>query len=339
MDVNIYRYKNHLSDGSFIGFFLEYFLSIVNIFSLTIYLIIKANINVIHVSNPPDFFWPLALLSKILGVKFIFDQHDLSPEMFKVRFGDNFLFKILNFNERLTVYLSDSIITANISFQQRLIKKYNIRPEKCVVAYNGPSENFEPIKSEELNDKYKNKKIILYVGLMTVTDNIEIIIEVAKSIVLDEKREDCHFILLGDGDVRHKMEKLAEGFGILKNMTFTGIVDHKTVMQYLFLADVCIAPDLPNGLNEYLTLIKILEYMKAKKAFVSFDLFETKNMAKDSGLYAEDLIDYKNKILFIIDNPDEAAKLGHKGNQIVMNEYLWKYSEKNILHLYKNLLK
>ncbi len=137
-----------------------------------------------------------------------------APEMFKIRFGDKPAYKILNFNEKLTVLLADSIITANNSFKERLIKKYNIEPEKCVVAYNGPNENFEPVKTDDLIKKYEGKKIILYVGLMTVTDNIEILIEVAKKIIIDEKRNDCKFILLGDGDVRSKMEKLANDYGI-----------------------------------------------------------------------------------------------------------------------------
>ena len=173
---------------------------------------------------------------------------------------------------------------------------------------------------------------------MTITDNIEIVIEVAKKIIKEEKRDDCLFVLLGDGDVRRNMEELSKQYAISENVLFVGMVDYENVMQYLYVADVCIAPDLPNGLNEYLTLIKILEYMKSKKAFVAFDLAETKYMAEDSGLYANDIIDYKNKILHLIDHPNEAKKLGEKGYSIIMNKYLWNQSEKNILQLYTKLL-
>ncbi len=337
-NISVYRYKNYLSDGSFIGFFLEYFLSLIKIFSLSLYLIVSKHIKIIHVANPPDFFWPLALISKLFGVKFIYDQHDLAPEMFNIRFSNKLIYKILNYNEKLTVLLADSIITVNKTFKERLIKKFNVPSEKCEVAYNGPYENFEPIKSDVLISKFKGKKIILYVGLMTITDSIEIIIEVAKKIIIDEKRTDCQFILLGDGDVRLKMEHQANEYGISKNISFIGMVDYDKVMEYLYLADVCIAPDLPNGFNEYLTLIKILEYMKAKKAFVSFNLKETKSMAENSGLYADDINDYKNKLLYLIDCPDEAKKMGEIGYEIVMNNYLWSHSEKTILNLYKKLL-
>ena len=219
-----------------------------------------------------------------------------------------------------------------------LIKKYNVRSEKCTVAYNGPYENFQSVKSNELIKKYENKKIILYVGLMTITDNIEIIIEAARKIIVEEKRNECQFILLGDGDVRTKMEKMSYNYGISENVNFIGMVDYNKVMEYLYIADVCIAPDLPNGLNENLTLIKVLEYMKAKKPFVAFDLFETKRMAKNSGMYASDIEDYINKILKLIDNPLDAQRMGEKGYEIIMSEYLWNYSEKNILQLYEKLL-
>ncbi len=335
--INVYRYKNYLSDGSFIGFFFEYLLSLIKIFSISLYLIIKEEIKVIHVANPPDFFWPLAILTRLIGVKFIYDQHDLAPEMFQIRFKNNLVHKILNLNEKLTVLFSNYIITVNQTFKERLIIKYNIPPEKCVVVYNGPYENFEPVKSDELINKYKDKKIILYVGLMTITDNIEIIIEAAKMILREEERTDCHFILIGEGDVRASMEQLSSQYRIINNITFTGMLKYQDVMKYLYIANVCIAPDQLNGLNENLTLIKVLEYMKAKKSFVAFNLDETKRMAQDSGLYADDLEDYKNKILYLIDNPEEANKMGQKGNEIITNNYLWGHSEKRILKLYEKL--
>ena len=132
---------------------------------------------------------------------------------------------------------------------------------------------------------------------MTVTDNIEVILEIAKEIIVHEKRNDFVFVLLGDGDVRSKMEKLAIDYNICNNIEFQGMVDYQRVMEYLFIADVCIAPDLPNGLNEHLTLIKILEYMKAKKPFVAFDFYETKtNGGRFWIVCFSNIIDYKNKI-------------------------------------------
>jgi glycosyltransferase involved in cell wall biosynthesis len=336
--IKVFRFKNYLSDGSILGFLTEYSNSLIKIVSWSLFLIVTKNISVIHISNPPDIFWPLAIICKIFRVKFIFDQHDLSPEMFNIRFKNRFLYNILLWNERMTVKFSDSIIVVNSSFKKRLEEKWGFNKKSCSIIYNGPLKRFSPERNDEIIKRYNNLNVILYVGLMTVTDNIEVIIDTAKRIILDYNRKDCCFVLLGDGSVREKLEKEVYELGISGNVIFLGIVDSTTVMEYLYIAKVCIAPDKPNGLNEYLTLIKIFEYMKAKKPFVAFNLLETKNVAQNSGLYAENLEDYINKILYLIDNPVVANQLGGMGYQLVTKKYLWEHSEKELLNLYSNLM-
>jgi glycosyltransferase involved in cell wall biosynthesis len=336
--IQVFRYKNYLSSGSIFGFIMEYSFSVLKIMSYSMHLIIFKNISVVHVANPPDFFWPIAIICKLFKVKFIYDQHDLSPEMFKIRFQNKLIFKLLLLNEKLTVRFSDAIIVVNYSFRKRLEERWGLKNKNCFVIYNGPEENFNSLKNDSLIEQYKGKHIILYVGLMAVTDCIEVIVEAAEKIVNEYKRKDCCFILLGDGDIRGRLEKDVVNKGLSGYVKFMGLVDQKKVMEYLFIADVCIAPDKPNGLNEYLTLIKILEYMKVKKPFVSFDLLETKNIAQDSGLYAKNIDDYVSKILFLIDNPARAMLLGERGYNIVQGNYLWKNSEKTLLELYNQLL-
>jgi glycosyltransferase involved in cell wall biosynthesis len=336
--IEVYRYKDFISKGTALSYVLEYLNSVFKIFFLSIFISIKEKINVIHVANPPDFFWPLAIFCKVLNINFIYDQHDLSPEMFKIKFGENFLYKLLLLNERFTAKIADSIIVVNNSFKNRLIKLWEINNKECIIIPNGPSKDFTPVENRSLTEKYAGKKIILYVGLMTINDNIEIIIEAANKIVNNFDRKDCFFVLVGDGDVRERMEELTSIYSLNKFIEFAGIVDYEKVKEYLFSANVCIAPDQPNGLNEYLTLIKVLEYMKAKKPFVSFDLMETKNIAGNSGLYAQNLDDYIEKILYLLDNPQSAAVLGEIGGKIIENEFLWEHSEKKLLSLYTNLL-
>lgn len=335
--ISIYRFKNYLSNSTIKGFFIEYLNSIIKILAFSIYLIFKKKISVVHIANPPDFFWVLAVFCKIVKVKFIFDQHDLSPEMFKIRFSNRFIYKILLWNEKMTVKMSDFVIVVNNSFKKRLENKWKIDNKNCVVVYNGPLNNFQPRPNDNLIERYKNVHVILYVGLMTVTDNIEMVIEAAKKILCELNRTDCFFILLGDGSVRLKLEGEVQKLGISENVKFLGIVDPKIVMEYLYIADVCIAPDRPNGLNEYLTLIKIFEYMKARKPFVAFNLAETKNVAANSGLYAENTDEFADKILYLIDNPNFAKQLGETGYKLVMENFLWEKSEQELLSLYSKL--
>jgi glycosyltransferase involved in cell wall biosynthesis len=133
------------------------------------------------------------------------------------------------------------------------------------------------------------------------------------------------------------MEELARSHNITDNIEFTGIVNHEMVRKYLNVAEVCIAPDLPNGLNEYLTLVKVLEYMKTSKAFVAFKLKETMDFADGAGLYADDESDFADKIVYLLENPEVAAKMGKLGNKIINDNYLWSHSEEKLLNLYKSL--
>lgn len=334
--IEVRRYKDYESDGKISGFILEYLNSLIRIHLHLLNLIYRKNIDVVHVANPPDFFWPIAIISKILGIKFIYDQHDLAPEMSFIKYKSKIIKKVLLFNEKLTVKLSDAIIVANKTFKKRLKNQWGTNPEKCTVVYNGPTEDFIPIKNLELLKKYQSKKIILYVGLMTVNDNIEVILDVAKNLI--KKENNLHFILVGDGDVRTKMEQLSKFYGISEHIEFVGLVNHKRVKEYLHIADVCIAPDLPNGLNEQLTLIKVLEYMKCSKSFVTFKLKETMDFAGDAGLYADDIEDFSKKILFLLKNKKVRSELGRIGNKIITEKYLWSNSAKQLLYLYHNIV-
>ncbi len=335
--INIRRYKDYLAKGGIVSYFLEYASSVVKIFFLTLLSIFKNNIKVIHVANPPDFFWPIALVSKVFGIKFIYDQHDLAPEMAMVKFHNRFLKKILMLNEKLTVKFSDAIIVVNNNFKERLINEWGTDENKITVVYNGPHESFHVIQNDGISEKYKNKRVILYIGLMTVNDNIEVIVNTANVLINNKGKKDLHFVLIGDGDVREKMEELARSHNITDNIEFTGIVNHEMVRKYLNVAEVCIAPDLPNGLNEYLTLVKVLEYMKTSKAFVAFKLKETMDFADGAGLYADDESDFADKIVYLLENPEVAAKMGKLGNKIINDNYLWSHSEEKLLNLYKSL--
>jgi len=144
--------------------------------------------------------------------------------------------------------------------------------------------------------------------------------------------------LVGDGYARASLEKLSGEKNLKDYVEFLGLVDYESVKEFLYIADVCVAPDTPNGLNEYLTLVKVLEYLKAGKTFVSFDLHETRIIAGDTALYAKDFDDYVNKIIYLLDNPAIAKEMGEKGRERINREFLWKHSEERLISLYKKLL-
>jgi glycosyltransferase involved in cell wall biosynthesis len=244
----------------------------------------------------------------------------------------------MKWNEKMTVRCADGIITTNTSIRDRLEPLYGLRGKPCEVVYNGPNANFETKDNPELVEQYKGKRVLLYVGEMAVLDCIESIIEAADVLVNTHQRKDCIFVLLGDGPERARLERLAVEKGLQHYTVFTGKVPHARVMEYLHVAEICLAPDQPNGLNEYLTLVKTLEYMKACRPFVAFDLKETRLIAADSALFSRDLPEYVQHILRLLDHPEEAQAMGRKGNRRIEAGFLWDHQVPQLLKLYKQVL-
>jgi glycosyltransferase involved in cell wall biosynthesis len=339
-EIEVFRYRHFESSGGLPGFVLEYGNALIRIFFLALALFVRKPFKSIHVANPPDFFWPMALFFKLFRVRFIFDQHDISAEMYRVneRKEKNGIYKFLNWNEKMTVRCANGIITTNISIRDRLETLYGLRGKPCRVVYNGPSADFIAKENPELRKKYAGKRVLLYIGEMAGVDCVEVILNAAEAVVREHNRKDCVFILLGDGPDLPRLKVLAEQKDLGDFVEFTGRVSHEEVMHYLAVAEICLVPDEPNGLNEFLTLIKCLEYMKASRPFVAFDLKETRFIAADSALFARDLTEYVQHILHLLDNREQATAMGLAGLVRVEQGFLWSHQIPQLLKLYKQVL-
>ena len=339
-EIDVHRYAHFEATGGLAGFIVEYANALIRIFFISLGIFIRRPFKSIHVANPPDFFWPMALFFKLFGVKFIFDQHDIAPEMYRINEGKdkNLIYKVLLWCERLTVKCSSAIITTNQSIKDRLEEMYGLGTRPCAIVYNGPNESFVPKVNPVLVEKYEGCKVILYIGEMAVVDSIDVLIDVAEELVLRKGRTECRFVLVGDGPERQRLMQLALEKGLVEYVEFAGFVSHDQVMEYLHVATIGVAPDRANGLNEYLTLIKTLEYLKAKKPFVAFDLKETRNIAADSALYAKDFTEYAEHVVRLLDHPAEAAEMGRRGEQRMVKDFLWKGQADKMVALYREVL-
>jgi len=335
--ISVNRYLHFESHGGLLHFVLEYGIALFQIFFMALGLWFRKPFKSTHVANPPDFFWPIGLFFKLLGVKFIFDQHDISPEMYRVNQHKekNTIYHFMNWNERMTVRCADGIITTNTSIRDRLESLYGLRSKPCEVVYNGPAAEFNALPDSELEERYAGKKVLLYVGEIALMDSVEVVLNVAQEIVQQPGRSDCVFVLLGDGPDRERLENLAHEKGLSEFVEFKGMVDHEAVMKYLHVATACLVPDEPNGLNEFLTLIKCLEYMKAAKPFVAFDLEETRFIAGQGALFANSLPEYVEKVLELLDHCEKAQEMGRMGQLRVEKEFLWEHQVPKLINLYK----
>ena len=339
-NISIYRYTLPINVYSKLGYINEYIKALLFSFYYVIKIQIRTKIHAIHVANPPDIFFPLALYSKLFGIKFIFDHHDLSPESFSAKFNrKGFLFRLMLLFEYLTFKTSDFIITTNESLKKMAILRGKVEENKIQIVRNGPDSKFRDIKELEERQPVDFKYLASYIGIMGSQDGVDNIISAVDIIVNKKNRRDIKFILIGTGDQFELLREKAIEKQLIKFIEFTGRISDESAKLILANSDICLAPDPKNNLNEFHTMNKIAEYMGFGKPIVSFDLDETRFTAGESALYVLDnnILEFANSIIRLIDNPDLRLKMGKIGKDRLIKNFTWEHSKINLIKAYRHI--
>src|ERR1700729_1068315 len=123
-DIAIYRHPLPPEGRGALAYFREYSTALFHEFRLLIKVHRERGFSIIQACNPPDLIFLAALPFKLMGKRFIFDQHDVSPELFVVKFGKkSFLYRALMFFERMSYVMADYVITANATFKDIAISR------------------------------------------------------------------------------------------------------------------------------------------------------------------------------------------------------------------------
>ncbi|MDQ7799458.1 MAG: glycosyltransferase family 4 protein [Candidatus Edwardsbacteria bacterium] len=338
--IDIHRYNIPLTQNSKTGYVNEY----LRAFSSTLFLLIKINlkhkVDAIHVANPPEIFFPLGWLGKVLGFKFVFDHHDLSPETYTYKFGrgkNGLMYKLLLMLERMTFFVSYHVISTNQSLREIAQKRGKISDERITIVRNGPDNAFIPVSPKHELKKGK-KYLAAYLGVMGQTDGVENIIYAADKIINEHQKKDILFILIGYGDEYHKHCALVKNLNLTDCVDLPGRLPDKEVLDILSTSDLCLAPDPANGLNEFHTMNKIMDYMRCGKAIVSFDLAESKISADRAAIYVNnnDTSKFAREIIQLLEDPQKRLEMGAFGKKRVEEQLKWEYSEKIFIDTYKN---
>jgi len=341
--IHIYRYHLPMGENK-IAHITEYCISLLLTFWLSLKVLLYHGFDVIHAANPPDIYFVIGLFYRLLGKKFVFDQHDPAPEMFQVIYegGNKFLHKLLLFFERCSYQTADLVITSNISQKEFAIKRGHCRPDKVFVVRNGPDlQNLRiaTIAPSEPELKGGRRYLLAYVGVINIQDGVENILYALHDLVHKRARQDVSLVLMGSGDRLTALHALAHELQIKEYINFTGPIENKEVLRYLAAADVGIIPDPQNGLSEYCTMLKTMEYMGMGKPIVAFDLAETHYSAQDAALYAIPNLteDLANKIEILLDNEKLRLQLGAIGHKRVEEELCWDRTKENLILAYERL--
>lgn len=340
--IHIYRYHLPAIEQKYVGHIIEYSVALLMTFWLSLKVLFERGFDVLHTANPPDIFFMLGLFYRLLGKKFIFDQHDLSPELFQVIFKKHakLIYKMMRFFEWCSYQVATLVIVTNESQKRCAIKRGHRRADRVFVVRNGPSAGRMKAAAPDPLLKAGHPFLLGYVGIMGVQDGVEYALYALHELVYKRGRRDVSLILLGDGSHLPVLRALASELQLDGYINFTGLVPREEVVRYLSAIDVGLIPDPQNGLSEYSTLMKTMEYMALGKPIVAFDLAETRFSAQEAALYARPnlLEDFADKIEMLLADEELRAKLGQFGRHRIEKELSWEHTSKNLVCAYEALL-
>jgi glycosyltransferase involved in cell wall biosynthesis len=326
---------------STIGHILEHTISLLFGTLLTFWVFIRHNFKVFHACNPLDILWLIALPYKILGKKFIFDQHDLCPELFLSRAENQemgMLYRTLLFLEHFSYKFADSVIATNESYKEISIRRGGKKANEVFVVRNGPDlDKFHSVApNKELT--LKGSTLVGYLGNMNLPDGVINLLEAAFEIILNRKRRDISFIFIGGGPQQGELANLSSKKDLDDYILFTGRIPDDEMLSNLCACDICVQPDPNNPLNDKSTMNKVMEYMALEKPVVAFDLKESRVSCGDAALYAKpnEVSDLAKKILDLADDSSLRERKGKLGRERIVNEFAWNYSIPNLLSAYEH---
>ena len=297
--------------------------------------------DVIQACNPPDTFWALAALFKPFRKRFVFDQHDLCPEVYRSRFpnGSKNLLRMLFGLERATYALADHVVSTNESYRETAMRRGKVDPENVTVVRTGPDP--ERLRRGSPEPKWRKGKPYLcaYLGVMGPQDGVDLALRAAAEII-ERGRDDIQFVFVGGGDCYDDLVDLAEELGIRNAVTFTGRVPDEIVFEVLSTADVGLSPDPLNPLNDVSTMNKTMEYMSFAVPVVAFDLKETRVSAGEAAVYVQpnEVPEYARAITDLLDDPEKRERMGRAGRERVENELAWRHQAPRFVGVYEALL-
>lgn len=340
-DIAIYRHPLPLEADGALGYLLEYSAALFWEFVLAWrVLLFGRGFDVIHACNPPDNIFLIGGFFRLLGKRFVFDHHDINPELYEAKFGRRDVFyRLMLAWERWTFKTAHVSIATNESYKRIAIERGGMDPDKVFVVRSGPK--LERLRRMDPVPRWRNgrKHLVGYVGVMGKQEGIDYLLDAARIIVHEHGRDDIQFGLVGGGSELESLKQQAVDMGLADHVTFTGRAPDQVLLEVLNTADVCVNPDEHNPMNDKSTMNKIMEYMALGKPIVQFDMTEGRFSAQDASLYAKpnDARDLAARILELIDDPERRRVMGEFGRNRVENELEWRYEAPKLLAAYEAL--
>lgn len=340
--IDIYRHTLPLEAKGALGFLAEYGAALFWETLLAWRIFFKRRFDVIQGCNPPDLIFLVSLPFKLLGVKYIFDHHDINPELYEAKFNKRgFFWRLMKLFEKLTFLSADVSIATNESYKAIAIERGGMEPGRVHVVRSGPDLSRVKLVPPVTSWKNGRAHMVGYVGVMGEQEGIDLLIDAVDYLVREKHREDVQFVLVGGGPALADLQALTQEKGLSDFITFTGRAPDQDLFEVLSTMDLGVNPDRFNAMNDKSTMNKIMEYMSLSKPMVQFDVTEGRFSAREASLYAKinDPVDMADKIIELIDAPEKRAAMGEFGRNRVVSELNWQHQIKPYISAYKQALK
>ena len=341
-DVRVYRFPAPPAGNGLLGYLCEYGYSMIATLFISLFVLLRNGFDVVHAHNPPDAFVFIAAFYKLLGKGFVYDHHDLCPELYYARFdgrGHRLVYNSLVLLEKFSCRLADHVIATNESYKSIEMQRSNVPEGRITVVRNGPDlDRLKPV-SPNVDLRQKGKVIIGYVGVIGHQDGVDFLLRALHHLIYDLDRKDLFCVLVGAGDAWDKQKALAKQLQLSDFLWFTGWVRGTEVSRYIGALDICVAPEPSNSYNDRSTVVKIMEYMAMGKPIVAFDLPEHRVTAQKGAVYARpnDELEFARKVASLMDDPEQRHEMGKIGKRRIDSELAWPHQAKNLLDAYAKL--
>lgn len=334
--IEVLRFPAPPSGRGLFSYAIEFGYASLAMLAMATWVAATRGVDVVHAANPPDTLWIVGAALKLAGVRFVFDQHDLSPELYQARFSrpvENGAYRGLRRLERWSYACADVVITANESYRQVAIARGGKAAERVFVVRNGPPLAYRPTAPDPALAA-RARHLVGYIGTIGPQDGLDVLVRAVRH--LASIRQDFLVLVIGDGDALASVRDLARSLEVEPYMEFTGRLPEAAARPLLSTVEVCVQPDPSNALNDVSTMNKLMEYMALGKPTVAFDLKETRFSAQDAALYARpnDEIEFAQRVSWLFDHPEAGRTMGELGRRRVEESLAWEHSTPHLLAAY-----
>jgi glycosyltransferase involved in cell wall biosynthesis len=336
------RFRHLVSDlKSVLGYLLEYLYFTGTCLLLSLVIIFRESFDVIHLHNPPNSPFVIGLFYRLFGKKFVFDHHDLAPELYlsRTRVDKSIIHRILLLEEALCLRSANMVIATNESYKEIDIQRGKKRPDSIFVVRNGPDlrqQMFHAVPPDQ-ELQAMGKKILVYIGVMGPQDGVDYLVRALYKLVHEVGRRDFFCLIIGHGEELEYLKTLSHDLQMEQFIRFTGFIPKADLIRYVSTADICLDPNPSSPLNDYSTWVKVLEYMAFCKPIISFDLKETRYSAGEAAVYVRpnDELEYAKAIAKLMDAPEQRKRMSEFGYNRMREHLSWEHVSKNLLKGYE----